>query len=242
MDERPRTRTEVPRQLPRAPFEAAGQASGDHDHGPDTRRLPERYSLRDQVLVALRRALAGGELRPGAVYSAPALAERFGVSATPVREAMQQLAREGAVEIVHNRGFRVAERSARDLAELGEVRALIEGPVLLDLARTLPAERWTALRPLAQVGVAAAARGDRAGYAEADRAFHRALLEPYGSAQLVAVAEELHRRTQCPAAAASAAQLLAAATEHLALLDALAAGDLAAVESCLRAHLAGPAG
>ena len=48
-----------------------------------------------------------GELCPGEVYSAPALGERFGVSATPVREAMQQLALEGAVEVVPNRGFRV---------------------------------------------------------------------------------------------------------------------------------------
>ena len=44
---------------------------------------------------------------PGELYSAPALAERYGVSATPVREAMQQLAGEGAVEVVPNRGFRV---------------------------------------------------------------------------------------------------------------------------------------
>ncbi len=126
------------------------------------------------------------------------LAERFGVSATPVREAMQQLAQEGAVEVVPNRGFRVVERSARELAELAEVRALIEVPVMLRLARTVPPERWAGLRPLAEATVRAASSGCRATYAEADRAFHSAVLALAGNQQLVGVAEELHRRAQWP--------------------------------------------
>ncbi|MCZ9344879.1 GntR family transcriptional regulator, partial [Streptomyces sp. TRM76130] len=78
---------------------------GEHTHAetplprPRARPRPvvQRSSVRGQVLDALRAALVAGELRPGEVYSAPALGERFGVSATPVREAMQQLAQEGAV-------------------------------------------------------------------------------------------------------------------------------------------------
>lgn len=225
-----------------APADGAAPARGGHEHAQEGRRLPQRHSLRDQVLAALRRALAGAELQPGAVYSAPALAERFGVSATPVREAMQQLVREGAVEVIHNRGFRIAERSRRELEELGEVRALLEVPVVMQLARTVPGEHWAALRPLARTAVEAAARGDRAGYAEADRAFHRALIEPAGNGRLSAVAEELHRRSQCPPRPVPTAWLLEAATEHLRLLDALAAADLPTAEAVLRSHLAGPAG
>lgn len=201
-------------------------------------RPPLRHSLRDQVLCALRGALVGGELRPGTVYSAPALAARFDVSATPVREAMQQLVREGAVEVVHNRGFRVASRSVRDLAELAEVRALIEVPVVLRLARTVAPECWRALRPLAQDTVAAAGDGDRTAYADADRAFHAALLGLGGNAQLVAVAGDLHRRAQWPAAPGPA-RLRADAAEHAALLDALIARDLPTVESLARDHFSG---
>ncbi|WP_229335910.1 GntR family transcriptional regulator, partial [Streptomyces flavotricini] len=108
-----------------------------------------RHSVRGQVLDALRAALVDGELVPGEIYSGPALGERFGVSATPVREAMQQLALEGAVECLPNRGFRVLSRTPRALAELAEVRALLEVPVVLGLARTVPAEAWAALRPAA---------------------------------------------------------------------------------------------
>ncbi|WP_425424410.1 GntR family transcriptional regulator, partial [Streptomyces lushanensis] len=125
-------------------------ARGEHTHGePAAPRTVRRHSVRGQVLAALRSALVGGELVPGEVYSAPVLGERYGVSATPVREAMQQLALEGAVEVVPNRGFRVVERSARELAELAEVRALIEVPVMLRLARTVSTEHWAELRPLA---------------------------------------------------------------------------------------------
>ena len=86
----------------------------------------------------------------------------------------------------------------RELAELAEVRALIEVPVMLRLARTVPARRWAELRPLAEATVEAAATGDRAGYAERDRAFHRAVLALAGNQQLVQVADELHRRAQWP--------------------------------------------
>lgn len=218
-------------------------ARGEHTHSePPAPRPVQRHSVRGQILEALRAALVDGDLIPGKVYSAPALGERYGVSATPVREAMQQLVTEGAVEVVPNRGFRVARRSARELAELAEVRALIEVPVMLRLARTVPAARWCALRPLAEATAAAAASGDRASYAETDRAFHRAVLALAGNEQLLAVADDLHRRSQCPlgnAPAVRRADLIADAAEHTALLEALIARDLAVVHALVREHFTG---
>ncbi|MFG2133861.1 GntR family transcriptional regulator [Streptomyces sp. NPDC048751] len=227
---------------------AEGAVRGEHTHSepPLSRPRPpvvQRSSVRGQILDALRSALVGGELKPGEVYSAPVLGERFGVSATPVREAMQQLALEGAVEVVPNRGFRVVERGTRELAELAEVRALIEVPVMLRLARTVPAERWAELRPLAEATVRAASTGCRATYAESDRAFHRALLDLSGNEQLVRIAEDLHRRAQWPLAggpiARGRADLVADAAEHLALLEALAAGELDAVRALVGEHFTG---
>ncbi|MFJ4620358.1 GntR family transcriptional regulator [Streptomyces sp. NPDC088812] len=223
---------------------APGAVRGEHTHGevplPRPRPVVQRASVRGQILDALRTALVAGDLTPGEVYSAPVLGERFGVSATPVREAMQQLALEGAVEVVPNRGFRVVVRGARELAELAEVRALIEVPVMLRLARTLPAARWADLRPLAEDTVRAAASGCRATYAEADRAFHRAVLALSGNEQLVGVAEDLHRRSQWPLVGGPAsrgrADLVADAAEHTALLEALTAGDLDAVQALVREH------
>ncbi|MER8044724.1 GntR family transcriptional regulator [Streptomyces sp. NPDC094032] len=227
--------------------DGGGGVRGEHTHSEPPApglvpRAVRRHSVRAQILDALRTALVGGELVPGEVYSAPVLGERFGVSATPVREAMQQLATEGAVEVVPNRGFRVAERTPRELAELAEVRALIEVPVMLRLARTVPAARWAELRPLAEATGIAAARGDRAHYAEADRAFHRAVLALAGNEQLLVIADDLHRRSQWPLVSAPATrhgELVADAAEHGALLDALVAQDLAVVASLVREHFTG---
>src|SRR5581483_6569095 len=95
-----------------------------------------RSSYRERVAEALRAALIAGELRPGEVYSAPSLAARFGVSATPVREAMLDLAKEGLVDTVPNKGFRVTVVSDKQLDEYTHVRSLIEIPTVTALART----------------------------------------------------------------------------------------------------------
>ncbi|MEU9366168.1 GntR family transcriptional regulator [Streptomyces avermitilis] len=238
------------RERDRGAVAAGGSARGEHTHSepplPGTgaaRPVVQRASVRGQVLDALRTALVAGELVPGEVYSAPVLGERFGVSATPVREAMQQLALEGAVEVVPNRGFRVVERGARELAELAEIRGLIEVPVMLRLARTVSARQWTELRPLAEASVRAASTGCRATYAETDRAFHRAILALAGNEQLVRIADDLHRRAQWPLVGGPVsrghADLLADAAEHTALLDALIAQDLVVVQSLVREHFTG---
>ena len=224
--------------MEQAKAEAATESRGPSGV-PVARTSPRRHSVRGQILDALRDALVGGDLTPGEVYSAPALADRFGVSPTPVREAMQQLAGEGAVEVVPNRGFRVARRSARELAELAEVRALLEVPVMLSLARAIAPERWARLRPFAEATAVAAAKGDRAAYLESDRTFHQSVLSLAGNQQLVVVADELHRRAQWPLACGRAvrtADLVADAAEHMALLDALAVRDLGVVESLVREH------
>ncbi|RCG25645.1 GntR family transcriptional regulator [Streptomyces diacarni] len=225
-----------------APRSAPGPARGEHTHSEPSapRVVPQRHSVRDQILQALRAALLSGELAPGEVYSAPALAERFGVSPTPVREAMQVLVSEGCVATVPNRGFRVARHSPRDLAELTEIRALLEVPVVLALARTQPAERWEELRPLAEDTLQAAVCGDRGAYAETDRAFHRSLLELAGNAQLVSLAEDVRRRASLSSSRQAPTRrttdLLAEAADHLALLDALSDQDLPAVERLVRDH------
>src|SRR5262249_62112331 len=94
-------------------------------------------SLRDQVRRSLEAAMVAGELEPGSLYSAPALGERFGVSATPVREAMLELAKDGFVMVERNRGFRVLEISEDDLDQISEIRLLLEVPSTVEVAKII---------------------------------------------------------------------------------------------------------
>ncbi|KJS61135.1 GntR family transcriptional regulator [Streptomyces rubellomurinus] len=195
--------------------------------------------LRDQVAHALRAALISGELRPGVVYSAPALAADFGVSATPVREAMLDLAREGLVEAVRNKGFRVTELTERDLDDYTEIRALIEVPTVGRVARTASKEQLERLRPQAEAIVAAARKHDLIGYLEADRQFHLDLLGLAGNARLVDVVGDLRKRSRLYGLTRldERGELVSSAQEHLELLDLMIAGDADAAEACMTRHL-----
>lgn len=198
-----------------------------------------RSSYRERVADALRAALIAGELLPGEVYSAPTLAARFGVSATPVREAMLDLAKEGVVAAVPNKGFRVTDVSDRQLDEYTHVRALIEIPTVAALATSADPVSLEALRPAAREIVAAAVAGDLIAYVEADTRFHLGLLALAGNAHLVEVVRELRGRARLYGLTALSAsgRLLASAEEHLELLDALSARDERAVREVMTRHL-----
>ncbi|WP_406288472.1 GntR family transcriptional regulator [Embleya sp. NBC_00896] len=199
----------------------------------------DRPILRDRVARELRAALIAGEMRPGVVYSAPALAAQFGVSPTPVREAMLDLANEGLVEAVRNKGFRVTELSDRELDEFTEVRALIEVPVVARLASVVTPEQLALLRPVAEEIVTAAEAGDLIRYVEADRRFHLSLLSLAGNEHLVRVVGDLRKRSRLYGLSrlAQNGRLTASALEHLELLDALATGDSARAEAVMARHI-----
>ncbi|MFI1414282.1 GntR family transcriptional regulator [Streptomyces sp. NPDC020707] len=199
----------------------------------------KKPSYRERVADALRAALIAGELRPGEVYSAPALAARFGVSATPVREALLDLAKEGLVDTVPNKGFRVTAVSEKQLDEYTHIRSLIEIPTTVGLAASAAPADLAALRPVAQEIVTAAAAGDLIAYVEADIRFHLGLLALAGNEHLVEVVGDLRKRSRLYGlhALVEAGRLEASAEEHLEILDALAARDEAAVRAVMTRHL-----
>ncbi|MCT7354068.1 GntR family transcriptional regulator [Streptomyces sp. 15-116A] len=198
-----------------------------------------KLSYRERVADALRAALIAGELRPGEVHSAPALAARFGVSATPVREALLDLAKEGLVDTVPNKGFRVTAVSERQLDEYTHIRSLIEIPTTAQLATTADPTALEALRPVAEEIVTAAVAGDLIAYVEADLRFHLGLLALAGNEHLVEVVRDLRRRSRLYGLTALAEQgrLQASAEEHLELLDTLLARNEAAARTVMTRHL-----
>lgn len=210
---------------------------------PDSINLPQfeaGQNLRQQAAHALRAALVAGELRPGVVYSVPFLAAQFGVSATPVREAMLDLAKESLVEAVRNKGFRVTTLSERDLDEITELRTLIEVPAVSRIARSVTADALDRLRPLADAIVAAAAKPDLIAYIETDRTFHLELLALTGNRHLVEVVSDLRKRSRLYGLEelAETGHLVASAQEHAELLDLVGGGDETGAEALMRRHLA----
>jgi DNA-binding GntR family transcriptional regulator len=215
------------------------------DSGADSLSLPQfgrRRNLRQEIAVALRAALVTGEMRPGVLYSAPTLAEKFEVSATPVREAMLDLAAEGLVEPVRNKGFRVTELSERDLDEITYLRQLIEVPAVADVAAGMDEAtrpRVEALRPMARAIERLAKKGDLIAYVEADRQFHLALLELTGNRHLVEVVGNLRARSRLYGLQelAERGELGRSAGEHDEIVDLVLAGQADAAADLMRRHI-----
>ncbi|AXH93445.1 GntR family transcriptional regulator [Micromonospora aurantiaca] len=205
----------------------------------DLKPLQSRQSLREDVAHALRAAIVAGSLRPDSTYSVPMLAGRFGVSPTPVREAILDLAKEGLVSIVKNKGFRVKALSERDLDEITQIRELLEIPVVADQTGRLSEPQVRELRRLADNIVSAAGRGDLVAYIESDNAFHLTLLHAAGNQRLVETVADLRNHTRLYGldALVESGGLVDSANEHLELIELIAGGDREAVVGLMRHHL-----
>jgi len=201
--------------------------------------LAKTVSLRDSVTQILRAAIISGEMAPGEVYSAPALAMRFGVSATPVREAMVDLSSEGLVQTVPNKGFRVTAVSEAELDDIAALRMLIEPPTVRQVTPRIPADAMPALRELARAIVDNAEAGDLIAYTEADRRFHLAILEFSNNQRLVSLVSDLrsHTRLYGLAAMAGRGTLASSAAEHLELVELIEARDATGAGNLMKRHI-----
>jgi DNA-binding GntR family transcriptional regulator len=143
-----------------------------------------------RVIAEMRRRIISGELSAGVNLSELALAEDFGVSRTPVREALKQLQTEGLVEIRPRVGTFVTAPSRREITELFEMKELLEGAAARLLAHRGNVPELDLLRDNLDQADAAVARDDRARYAQLVQEFHDLLIQGADNTKL-----EAHYRT-----------------------------------------------
>ena len=142
----------------------------------------------DQAYEFIRDAIAAGTYTPGSRLREEELADDIGVSRTPIREALRRLDSEGVVEFVPNRGAHVAAWSDQDLAEIFDLRAVLEGFAARLAARNISDEQLQLLRDLSvEMDELAAGRSkDRLERISAlNNEFHRIVVEASGNRQLV---------------------------------------------------------
>jgi DNA-binding GntR family transcriptional regulator len=199
----------------------------------------ERSSLRERVQVLLRTSITTGELEPGRLYSVGDFAERLEVSATPVREALVNLAHDGLVEIVRNRGFVVPELSDHDLDEILQLRLFLEVPAIEQLAGHVHAATLARCREDARVCKDAAERGSLLEFLDSDRSLHLHLIGALGNRRLLEVLGQLRDQTRLYGLRdlAQRRHLVTSAIEHEMLLDAVEAGDADRAREEISRHL-----
>jgi len=181
-----------------------------------------------------------GEIAAGRVYSAPVLAGVLGVSVTPVREALLELAAAGLVEAVPNKGFRIVDLTQDDLDEILQVRLMLEIPATAEIARRgTAASQMARFRALADDIERHARDGDVPSFLESDRGFHLGLLETLGNGRLTEIVSRLRYQARLYGlpVLAERGELRESAEEHGKLLDAISAEDETAAAAIMTHHL-----
>ncbi|HEY9568507.1 MAG TPA: GntR family transcriptional regulator [Thalassobaculum sp.] len=201
---------------------------------PDT---PEPVARR--VFRELRSAIVMMRFRPGQALSEKEIADRFGVSRQPVREAFIKLSEAGLVSVRPQRGTYVVKISARQVYDVRFVREAVEVAVVRKAALELPEGAIRALRETvnAQRKVAGDERPDR--FFPLDEAFHRGLALGVGCDHAWRVVEDMKvqmdrvRYLSLPQATPTGRLI----DQHEAILDAVAARDPGRAEAAIRTHL-----
>ncbi len=196
-------------------------------------------ALYQEVAERLRQRIFSHELPPGTWVDEQALAEQYGISRTPLREALKVLASEGLVTLKPRRGCYVTEISERDLDEVFSVMSMLEGECARVSAAHASDTELGRLRAIHAGLERAAAEKDIDGFFEANQAFHLALQEIADNRWLLNVIEDLRKVIKLSRhhSLFSEGRLEQSLAEHRAILDALLARNAEQAEQRMRAHI-----
>ncbi|OLT24710.1 hypothetical protein BJF79_13225 [Actinomadura sp. CNU-125] len=194
----------------------------------------------DVAYAAVRRMILSGDAAAGSRLGESELAETLGLSRTPVREALQRLGSDGLVEVLPHRGARVVEWTAADLAEIFELRTLLEPYAAARAARIGQDEPVLAdLRARCDAMEAAADARDLGELARLNSAFHAALIDASRNRRLPGMLTSV---MHAPLIVGTfrrydRTELDRSMNHHRELVAAIAAGDPDWAEAVMRAHI-----
>lgn len=188
----------------------------------------------------LRTAVLDGSLAPGSRVTVRPLAEKLGLSPTPIKGALAGLEREGFLIAVPHRGYFVPEFDTDDLLELYELREAVDGLAARRAANARNrADATAALAELIEKQRAVVSSGNLQAYSELDLQFHRLIWHAAGSRRLLPIAENLIAQVRLGnrLSAQAPGRLPSALVEHEAILRAIENGDARAAERVVRRHV-----
>ena len=196
-------------------------------------------ALYQEVAERLRQRIFAHELPPGTWVDEQALAAQYGISRTPLREALKVLASEGLVTLKPRRGCYVTEISERDLDEIFTVMALLEGQCAADTARKASETDLIHLRSVHDELERAAGANDIDGFFEANQAFHQEVQQIADNRWLTQAITDLRKVIKLSRhhSLFSEGRLAQSLAEHRDILQALLARDAARAETLMRAHI-----
>ena len=156
------------------------------------RRPIERHqTLREKILETIRDAILKGSLKPGERVSEPELAERFGISRTPIREAFRQLESEGYLEVMPRKGAVVASLSERDVVEFYSIKSILEGHAARIAAERMSERDLERLETINAKLEQIATEGDIKTFFRVHNEFHELFIKASGNDKLTELINQL---------------------------------------------------
>jgi DNA-binding GntR family transcriptional regulator len=191
------------------------------------------------VVTEIRAAILSGEFVPNQRLVEADLSERFTASRARVRAALLELANEGLIERVQNRGARVRAVQLEEAIEISEVRMVVEGLCAAKAAQRITEDESRELGVIGESMRAAVASGDVLGYSGLNERLHRRVREISGQRAAASVLERLRAQNVRHQfrLAMHPGRPGVSLPEHLAIIEAIRAHDAEAAEQAARAHL-----
>jgi DNA-binding GntR family transcriptional regulator len=198
-----------------------------------------RTALAVEITNRLRHMILEGQLQPGEKIREKILTEQFGVSRTPLREALKVLAAEGLLELIPHRGTLVTKQSDAEISEVFQVLAALEGLAGELAARNASEENLNEIRAMTEELRRSYEEADRPTYFRINQNIHKALLNTAGNETLVKAHELLAHRVQRARYQANLtpARWRAAVEEHEAITEALCNRDAKKTAELMKDHL-----
>lgn len=202
-----------------------------------------RPSAAETVRQALEQDISDGLLIPGDALDEDALAARFGVSRTPVREALLHLSVLGVVTIAPRAGIHVSRLSLPELLDFVEMLGELEASCAKLATRRISSEQAAALKRVHEESLVYEQSGDAQGYAHCNAQFHEILYQACRNEPLAAEIARIRGRTQIyrQSVFQNQMRIRKSREDHEQLLQAILAGDAAAASEAALAHISGGA-
>lgn len=148
------------------------------------RPLERHQTLREKILETIRDSILKGSLKPGEKVAEPELAERFGISRTPIREAFRQLESEGYLTVIPRKGAVVTDLSERDVEEFYAIKSILEGYAARMAAERLSEKEIERLEAINAKLEGLAAEGDVKTFFRIHNEFHELFIRASGNEKL----------------------------------------------------------
>jgi DNA-binding GntR family transcriptional regulator len=196
-------------------------------------------ALYQEVAERLRQRIFAHELPPGTWIDEQKLAEEYGISRTPLREALKVLASEGLVDLRPRRGCYVTEISRQDMDDIFPLMALLEGRCAAEAVKRAKPADILALKAIHEQLEAAAREGRINAFFESNQEFHKKIQELSGNRWLLSVIQDLRKVLKLSRlhSLSLEGRLEQSLDEHRLIIAALQAGDAIKAEKLMHDHL-----